>query len=236
MIKTQYLSISILLSIISLSLIAQADNASCDSLLFSGTYSTGNVLSISYINTFPNQQNQFYGDWEEGDIYYTDGSIIKRQLLRYNSYEDAIMWRRESDLQVGIIPKKSIREVVIYKNKYFNTHVFRRIDLRLPFQLNSDDVFLDVLVEDLLGLYCYRKVKFIKNSRDTFYTDYQYFLFINNEFVPVKLRKKSLYSEFTKDEKQAFNKILAANKWKVKNETELIKAITQFNDLERIDN
>ncbi len=228
--KRNYLSyiLLILLLIFSFKVKAQEEAGNCCKELLLGSFTTQNVLAEAFYNVHPALDGQYYLKWLSGTIYYTDGRIISSQILRYHGYSDNIHWQRQSDKQVGAIPKKAIEKIIIYTEGQ-ESIMFRKVALKLPLSFEVQDVFLEILNQGDLELCCYRKVKFIKNSEQGFYPDFQYYIKKGDDYKSVKLSKSGLLSQFDKEEKEKIKKTIKENKLKVSHEADMVKAITLIN-------
>ncbi len=220
------LLLSVLVLISNQKVLSQADQ-SCEGLV-KASPSAQEVLAEAFYNAYPALGDQYYLNWTTGIIFYEDGRVIPDQMLRYHGYSDNIHWQRQSDKQVGSIPKKAIEKVVI-EPKGEDQLVFRKVDLRLPLSFETREVFLQVLNPGEIELCCFRKTKYIKNSEKGFYPDHQYYLKKGDNYEVIKLSKSGLLSHFSDEEKVQIKQIIKENKLKLSREADMVMAITLIN-------
>jgi hypothetical protein len=210
---------------------SQATDSFCDSLIKYSGNSDGILKASLYVNAFPNNNIQFYNDWSVGDVYLNDGKIARNQMLRYSSYLDEMIWLRGKDYKTGIVINETVKDVFFQSEKGKPAYHFKNVELRLPMQLSSEKVYLEVLAEGKISFYCYRKVKYIKNSTELFYPNYEYFIYKDKEYKLISLKKSAFLKMYPTEEKAILKSIIRNNKLKVRREADLMKLIELYNQL-----
>ena len=182
------------------------------------------VTATLFINEFPSKKEQFTDDWSTGNIYYTNGSISENCKLRYNCWKDELIWLRETDFKTGTVIKSSVKAFNFSgsgQSKHFNKFTDDK-------SLLKQVIYLEVLTEGSISLYCHRKVSYIKSS-NTFTNNHQYYLKINGEMTKVKIRKSDLLKHLAEVQQKKIKTILRENHLKFKDEYDLAKAFDMYN-------
>lgn len=178
------------------------------------------ITATLFINEHPSKKEQFTGNWEKGSVIFTNGTKAKNKMLRYNGWKDELIWMRKSDYKRGTVIKDQVKEFSLGEKRfihyYDNTSLFKQ------------DIYLEVLAEGKISLYCHRKVTYIKSS-DAFSTNYQYYLKLDSSLMKIRLRKSTIINSFTEEEQKIFKNIVRKNHLKIKNEYQMAKALDLFN-------
>ncbi len=183
------------------------------------------VAATLYINEFPSKKEQFTSDWAKGDIFYTNGSISKNCNLRYNCWKDELIWLRNTDYKTGTVIKDFVADFTLINAAGETKKFTKYYDQSGIF---NQTIFLEVLSQGKISLYCYRKVSYNK-SNDSFSQKHQYFLKINGQMIKIKLKKSSVYALFSAENQKKLKAILSNNHLKLKKEYELARAFDIFN-------
>lgn len=150
----------------------------------SGDYETAlrnGLMGFEYKNSAERYKgNQYFNEWAKGDVFLENGDVIPLIFLRYDKFMDEVLWLRETDFKMGILPRGDINRFVIYTAQRDIMAEFMRRKIKLPYKSDSSEIFLHLLVKGDLELYAFRKVTQSANDYQLF-DDTRYVLFINGK-------------------------------------------------------
>jgi hypothetical protein len=187
------------------------------------------MMGIEYTNPVVDYKgNQYFNDWTYGEIFLTSGERITGLLLRYEGYLDQLLWLRE-DYIPCILCKSCIKNFNLYDDSDNLTASFIiKRGIRLPFENDSADCFFQILVQGDYSFYAFRKVGRLRDAFELV-DDTRYYLFNNDQYEKIKLRKHYLLDVSFID-KMKMKSILESNKIRLRdNEQEFIRAIIIYN-------
>jgi hypothetical protein len=102
--------------------------------------------------------SQYYiKEWLNGDIYLTNGNIIKNNNLRYNGFLDRLMWITPISYQQVKLDKEQIKGFCL-NDKYGTKYNYEKILIKDEFSPDSFPVYGEVLYKNRISLVAYRKV------------------------------------------------------------------------------
>ncbi len=111
---------------------------------------TGEIIS----STVTPSSNYYY-DWDYADIVFNNGETVINKKLRYDGYLNEMIWLTPDEKLVKI-EKENIKEVNFKK-----LHAsFRQISIKTL--SDSIKIFAEVLYENKISLFVYRKIKLEK--------------------------------------------------------------------------
>ena len=181
----------------------------------------------------------FNKEWLSGDIYLSNGEVVRNKLLRYNGLLDELLWKEPTSNNIVKLDKEAIRQFH-FQNLYGDTSVsFRKIKIKRSIIADSSEIFAELIYEGNLSLFVFHN--FIVEGREhisrngnsyekNVYAEEPVYIFryINNKtFVTLKLNRKSLFA-FSPDNKNKIKEFLKSDKTgKFIYNTDLIR-LTQF--------
>jgi hypothetical protein len=186
------------------------------------------VMGMEYINPVPGYKgNQYLGFWTVGEIILTNGERITDLNLRYERYLDELLWLRD-DFITGIIYKGSIVGFRLLYPSEYDTAVFIKKRLKLPFTTDSTDCFLQNLEPGTNSLCVYRKVIKIKDTHEL--TDEtRYYIFNHDQVELIRLKRHDLLNVAFID-KMKMKSLLKSNKIALRgNERQFALALKLYN-------
>jgi hypothetical protein len=181
-----------------------------------------------FISKLRSVKIQYFYKWAEGDIIMSDGYVIKDKFIRYNQYYDELIWLRKKDYKTAMLDKETISEFIIYdeeKNPYAH---FKKVRIKNWYEIDSTDVYFQVLTEGNLSLYAFRRTILIPNTNEL-YEKNEYYLHKGNDYLKIDPRRFRLLRSLP-EYKSQLRQIIRKNRLKVKNEPHLIKAIMLLNE------
>jgi len=184
------------------------------------------ITASLFILEHPSKKEQFFSPWSKGTIHFKNGQTATNCQLRYNTWKDELIWLRESDYKTGTVLKNTVSAFTINANEPDKKKFIKYFDEQ---SLLKQQIYLEVLAEGSIGLYCHRKVSYIKTN-DSFSNKFQFYLRKNGIMYKVKLSKKSLKPHFTENEQRKLKAILQENHLRIKHEYELAKALEIFSE------
>jgi hypothetical protein len=135
--------------------------------------------------------NQYFNDWQKGDVNLENGDVISNIYLRYDQYMDEVLWLRETDFKTGVLPRGDIRGFVIYNDRKEIVAEFTQRMVKLPFRSDSAETYLQVLATGNLELLAYRRVKQAANDY-TLHDDTRYLVSSGGSLYYVGASKRLL--------------------------------------------
>lgn len=99
----------------------------------------------------------FKDDWLHGDIYLSNNNIVKNKVLKYNAFLDMLILNSPFGYQQVKLDKGQIEGFCLH-GRLGETYCFKKIPVRYDLTSDSVDVFGEVLYENNISLYAYRKV------------------------------------------------------------------------------
>ena len=181
----------------------------------------------------------FNSEWLSGDIYLSNGEVVRNKLIRYNGLLDELFWQEPKSKNIIKLDKESIRRFHFLNLNGDTTFYFKKINVRKNIIADSSEYFGQVLYNGPLSLFVLHTYKIIgtelirKNGilfeKNVYAEEPIYiFRFTNNKtFVTKSLRRNSLYA-FSPGNKDKIKEFLKTNKTgKIIDKTYLIR-LTQF--------
>ena len=189
------------------------------------------LIGYEYYNPVKGYEgDQYFNNWSFGAVLMSSGDIIKNISLRYDKYTDELLWMRQSDFKIGVIPKSAITGFWIsaYQNRREYIASFIKMNIVLP-MTGPTDVYLEVLVSGDVSLYVYRNVNIISTTAYSLNDNTRYILSSAGQQYRVTLSRRNLLAIPT-IQKTEMKTILRSNRINVNDsETELIRAIALYN-------
>lgn len=208
---------------------SQESNAICDtSTAYINKMLGAKLLAKTFVNTMVSNNNQFFNNWANGDVTLADGSIVKDELLRYNSFIDELLWLRKSDYSAGIVYKTTVREFVIYNEAKTPIARFKNLNVKNWYSLDSSYTYLQVLTEGRISLYVQRRMINIDKSTKELVQKDLYYLYKDGQYYSIVPNRLNLY-RIMKDEKENMRKIVRGSHLRVRKEAQLTEAIEKYN-------
>jgi hypothetical protein len=178
---------------------------------------------------------QFYNDvWEKSDIRLNSGEYVTNKQLKYNTYEDEVIWFQPDSFREVKLEKHFIDEFY-FKNENKSLARFRRIQFKLPQMTDSSDIFVEVLFEKRMSLFAFRNVKVegtldrvekgIMYSFDKLVPNPLYILNLPQRRSAVfkRIRRNAILKSLPVDYKAKVKEIIQQNHLSIRNEQDLIK-------------
>jgi hypothetical protein len=202
----------------------------------------GELFLISRVG----EGSQFFKDaWLLGDIYLNDQRIVKNKWLKYNGFQDELIWfenknRNQIKLDKDLIKGFSLKDLKELNGQTFN---FSKIKIKKDFSVDSTIIFGQELFTGKISLFSYRRVildipKQISNDNRNYYIDvykpshlYFFRLFSGKTIGFKTIRKKVIMAIFP--EKAESIKIALTEKKlrRFKTEAELIQLTEILNSI-----
>ncbi|MCX6254501.1 MAG: hypothetical protein NTV31_08505 [Bacteroidia bacterium] len=181
----------------------------------------------------------FNSAWLSGDIYLSNGEVVRNKLIKYNGLLDELFWQEHKSKNIIKLDKEAILQFH-FRNINGDTSVyFRKIKFKRNILADSADVFGQVVYNGsstLFVIHTFKKegTELIRKGGSSFEKDVfteepiYFFSFANHKtFVIRSLNRNSLYA-FSPGNKNRIKEFLKTNKiGKSKNNSYLIR-LTQF--------
>lgn len=174
----------------------------------------------------------FIDDWLDGTILLSNSVTVKSKNLRYNGYIDRLIWLTKDFKQVKL-DKEMVDGFSLQDIKTGETYHFRKIKIMEQFALDSAIVYAQVLYENHMSLFAYRKMALnnpgVTQSTQNIFDLFEkepayYFKFHDDKLAEVRhIKKRNITKLFPGKEEQVKNLLSAAKQHRVKTEEDLIK-------------
>jgi hypothetical protein len=176
-------------------------------------------------------QNEFYSQWNYGDIILNNGKIIANQFIRYDGLNDQLIISSKNPDHKLVVEKYTIQGFDIGMINSDLKLQYRRMNIREKYSFENHDAFLQVLVTGKINLYAYRKL--IKSNEPNRIARY-YNYFIQKEdgsmINIIELSRQSIIRLFP-EKTEIHRSQLRKTHNRLRSETDLIRAIELFNML-----
>jgi hypothetical protein len=103
----------------------------------------------------------FNSEWLPGDIYLSNGEVVRNKYLRYNGLMDELFWLESRSKNVIKLDKESILQFHFYNLNGDSTVCFRKIKVKKNSVSDSSDVFGQVMYNGNLSLFVQHTYKFV---------------------------------------------------------------------------
>jgi hypothetical protein len=165
----------------------------------------------------------FNQEWLSGDIFLSNGEIVRNKLIKYNGLLDELFWQEPKSKNIIKLDKEAILQFH-FQNLNGDTSVyFRKIKFKRNIITDSSEVFGEVVYDGTLSLFVLHtffierreliNMNGIPIEKDIYAEEPIYiFRFSNNKtFVTKSLKRNSLYA-FSRSNKDKIKEFLKANK------------------------
>lgn len=208
---------------------SQQYNCSCDKI--NGThnlYLQNLLISREYYNPIQHYRgDQYFNKWTTGTISLVNGETIGDMMLRYDKFQDELLWLRQGDFKTGVVNKSIVTGFDIYDTDHQLMGSFIKKEIML-LGTGLTDTYLQVLAAGTVNFYVFRNVlKAVSESRTIDHT--LYYLEIDSKYYSVPLQRRGLLKTPGID-KEVMRNIIRSNHLSVKkNEANFSKAVYLYN-------
>ena len=188
-----------------------------------------NISGEFFIRTELYKGSVFYNpDWRYGSILFENNKKVYHKYLNYYMITGELFWLRSSDYKQVIVDKETVKEFTVYPKENNKQEIFRKLTFRPWYRLDSITEFLQVLSEGEINLFAYRSTNINKTTDEVFPRIEYYFQLKNGEIKFLRKGRWSLYDVAGVNNK-IMKKIVRSNHFRVRQESDLIKAVDLFN-------
>jgi hypothetical protein len=188
------------------------------------------LMGVEYTDPFSGYNgSHYFNNWTPGEILLANGERITGLYLRYESYQDQLLWQRK-DHVTCIICKECITGFNLF-DFYGNitASFILKKNIRLPLENDSANCFFQTLVEGELCLYALRKVARLEDF-SMLIDDTRYFVFKKDQYERIRLRSRDLLNVPFID-RSKIKSILKSNRIRLRNnEQDFVRAINMYNN------
>ena len=185
----------------------------------------------------PDIVTYFNKSWLSGDIWLTDGTVIRNKKIRYNGLLDELFWLEPRMNQTIKLDKESIRQFHFLNFQDDTSVYFRKLKVKRNILTDSTEIYGQEIFRGDLSLYVLHS--FYLNRKETVQIDKRYILkdifeeetiyyikFLDNKVVGFKrFSRKNLYT-FLPDKKDQIKQYLKENKTGIiKSNPEIIRLV-----------
>jgi hypothetical protein len=165
----------------------------------------------------------FNKEWLPGDIYLSNGEIVRNKLIRYNGSLDELFWKEPKSGNTIKLDKEPIVQFHFQNVNRDTTVYFRKIRVKRNALSDSSEVFGQLIYDKSNSLYILhtfniKGTEIVRTNGTTFekinYEKIPVYVFMftkQKTFVTRSLSRRSLYS-FCPEKKDRINEFLKENK------------------------
>jgi len=172
--------------------------------------------------------NRYFGTWSTGEVFLQNGDIINKILLCYEQYSDELLWIRGKDQKNCIINKDQVKAFNLVDESNNLKAYFVKKRIKLQFDADSTERYLQVLESGRFTLYAFRSV--VKAAVEFVLVDNtKYLIYNNGQYTSVNLNRRGLM-HIPNIDKDRMKLVIKSNYIKVKgNEPEFVRALKLYN-------
>jgi hypothetical protein len=209
--------------------IGQNNITDCSNLGIDSTIFEQNLVGEFAVRLESNKANTFYNsDWRLSTVILENNKNVANKYLNYNQLSGQFYWIRLPDYKQIILKKETIKEIDIFPKENDKKEVFRKIKFQPWYSFTFTTEYLQVLSEGKINLYAFRRAETNVSSNEIVPFS-EYYIQINNNYLKhLKRGRWALYASVGAD-KILMKKVVRSNHLKIRDETDLIKAIDLFN-------
>ncbi len=195
---------------------------------------------VYYQNHFRIQGTPFlFNTWLKGDILTFQGEWKKDVMLKYDAYEDQVLYYNEKLSVPVVIDNDYIKAFLIYTDGKSAAYTFRFMDHEALNNGNARQNFLQVIEEgEIISLYAEYRTVYVKyinpENRDRYYGKFVhkkgYLLKRQGHFIPVKLRIKS-FIKYLPENKKEIRAFVRTHKLNLESHGDVLKLIRYLNSI-----
>jgi len=188
--------------------------------------------------------NEFFNaNYSSGDVVLTSGDTIANKALRYNGRIDGLLFLPKNSSHEILLDHRFIKAFSLNIQPDHPAAIFRKIKITKELSADSSDVFGQLLFQDKLSLYAYRRSihteNVIMNAGDTrvsrerydFSTVY-YFQLSNHRTIGFKkFRKRELYKLFPENKELMKRLFKEKHQRRFRNEDDLVRIAGILNEV-----
>jgi hypothetical protein len=179
----------------------------------------------------------YNNNWLLGDIYLSDGEIIRNEKIRYNGLLDELFWIESKSNKVIKIDKEEISQFHFLNFQGDTSVYYRKIKIKRDIAVDSTEIFAQELFKGKLSLYVQhtffieRKEMVGALQKDIYKEELIYFLsLMNNKTVGFKKLNLKNLNAFLPEKEDQIKQYFKENKQtKFKDNTELINLVKFIN-------
>jgi hypothetical protein len=191
----------------------------------------------------PNQSiddaTYYNSEWLAGDIYLSNGEVVRNKLIKYNGLLDELLWQESRSKNVIKLDKEAILQFHFLNLNGDSTVHFRKIKVKRSTISDSSELFGQVIYEGSLSLFILRTYKTAGNElirqngnlfEKTNYSEEPIYIFRyadNKTFITKSLSRKRLYA-FSPGNKDKIKEFMKANKERGYKNMSYLRRMTQF--------
>jgi hypothetical protein len=191
----------------------------------------------------PNQSIEdatyFNSEWLAGDIYLSNGEVVRNKLIKYNGLLDELFWQEPRSKNVIKLDKEAILQFHFLNLNGDSTIYFRKIKVKRSTISDSSEIFGQVIYEGSLSLFILRTYKTAGNElirqngnlfEKTNYAEEPIYIFRyadNKTLITKSLSRKRLYA-FSPGNKDKIKEFMKVNKPRGIKNISYLRKLTEF--------
>lgn len=181
----------------------------------------------------------FNSEWLPGDIYLSNGEVVRNKLIKYNGLLDELFWQEPKSKNVIKLDKESILQFHFQNLDGDSTVYFRKIKVKKNAVADSSEFFGQVVYEGRLSLFVLHIHKFEKTElfrrggvllEKNVYAEEPVYIFRysnNKTFVTKSLSRKRFYA-FSPENKNKIKEFFKTNNTGTFKDISYLRSLAQF--------
>jgi len=181
----------------------------------------------------------FNSEWLPGDIYLSNGEVVRNKLIKYNGLLDELFWQEPKSKNVIKLDKESILQFHFQNLDGDSTVYFRKIKVKKNAVADSSEFFGQVVYEGRLSLFVLHIHKFEKTElfrrggvllEKNVYAEEPVYIFRysnNKTLVTKSLNRKRLYA-FSPENKNKIKEFFKTNNTGTFKDISYLRSLAQF--------
>ncbi|MBN1953320.1 MAG: hypothetical protein JW801_19090 [Bacteroidales bacterium] len=167
-------------------------------------------------------------DWVEGDIFLSNGLVLKDVKFKADVYAHDLLVYNEYLKRVVVLDRTQIDHFVMLEDG--QPRYFKRTQSGKNFKMGHNEFFVEVLQEGPMALYklYFNEVVPLKLPEmpyiDEFYLQKDYYLVWNGEWDEISLRRATLIRKFP-ERKDEIKKFIRKNKLRMREEKDFARLV-----------
>lgn len=185
----------------------------------------------------PDIVTYFNKSWLIGDIWLTDGTVVRNKKIRYNGLLDELLWQEPESNQTIKLDKEAIQKFHFLDFQGDTSVYFRKLKVKQIILNDSIEIFGQEIYHGDLSLFIFHSFYLLRKDKvqigdnyflkDIYKEEPVYYLeYLDGEVFGFKrFNRKSLYA-FLPGLKDQINQYFRENKsWVIKSKPEIIKLV-----------
>jgi hypothetical protein len=173
-------------------------------------------------------------DWIVGDIYLTNGKILKSVQLKFDIYSHDLLVYHEYHRRVILLESESVDHFSFENDG--RKYIFSNQKTIRKLKLGRKQFFIELLLEDRISLYKlhFNEIVPLRTPKmpylDEFVRGQAYYIVQKGQWIDIKLRRSALFKQFPEFKSQ-LKQYTRKNKLRLRKEKDFVDMLDYLNEL-----